>query len=117
MNYDLEQRTLQLSRNIISICKDIRITIINDNIIRQLLRSSQSIGANYREANGAVSTKDFANKIHICKKEAQETKYWLELLSEFLHNEKLSEVGKETNELVLIFNRITFTLKKNVKKH
>ena len=41
------------------------------------MRSSTSIGANYCEANGASSRRDFAHRTYICKQEANETKYWL----------------------------------------
>jgi len=50
-------------------------------LISQLVRSSTSVGANYCEANGASSKKDFKNKIHICKKEVQESKHWLHMIS------------------------------------
>jgi four helix bundle protein len=50
-------------------------------LVNQLVRSATSIGANYMEANGASSKKDFQNKIFIYKKEAQETKHWLRMIS------------------------------------
>jgi four helix bundle protein len=53
-----------------------------DVLVRQLLRSATSIGANYREANRGVSRADFANKIGTVQKEAAETQYWIELLME-----------------------------------
>jgi len=56
--------------------------IINNPLISQIVRSATSIGANYHEANGASSGKDFKNKIYICKKEAKETKYWLQIIAE-----------------------------------
>ena len=80
-NHDLEERTSKFSENVIDICKTIKPNLINTPIITQLIRSSTSIGANYMEANNASSRKDFANKIFISKKEAQETKYWLRMLS------------------------------------
>jgi len=46
----------------------------------QLLKSGTSIGANTREAQRGVSTKDFRNKFGIALKEADETIYWLEIL-------------------------------------
>jgi len=82
--------------------------------VSQVIRSSTSVGANYCEANGASSKKDFRNKIHICKKEIQETKYWLELLGEVVsENQKASlrKLWKEAHELTLIFNKISGTLK------
>jgi len=108
----LEERTYQLSRRIIELCKKVKENNITRPIINQLIRSGTSIGANYSEANNASSRKDFQNKIFICKKESQETKYWLRILSdctpEFL--EELRQLWKETQELTLIFQKITTTL-------
>ena len=81
MKYDLEERTTVFSEKIIELCKKISKNTITIPIIDQLIRSGTSIGANYTEANGASSRKDFKNKIYICKKEAMETKYWLRLLA------------------------------------
>ena len=78
--YPLEERTVSFSENIILFLKKIKTSTINTAIIGQLIRTATSIGANYMEANNASSKKDFQNKIFICKKEAQETKYWLRLL-------------------------------------
>ena len=80
MEYDLEKRLHQFSINLICLLKTVKIKIINENIIRQLLKSWTSIWANYNEANWASSRKDFRNKIYICKKESQETEYWINLL-------------------------------------
>lgn len=73
--YDLEERALEFSKKLINFIKPININITNDNTIKQLLKSGTSIGANYREANGAESKKDFRHKIAICKKESKETQY------------------------------------------
>ena len=70
--YDLESRTSQFSKNLIMICRKCTQDIITSPIINQLIRSGTSIGANYFEANGASSKKDFKNKIFICKKECRE---------------------------------------------
>jgi four helix bundle protein len=108
MQYDLAQRTKCFSQSVIKCIGTINVTVLNKNIISQLLRSGTSIGANYREANAASSKKDFRNKIHICLKEAQETQYWIELLA-VTNPEKKIELKKlwlETRELILIFNRI-----------
>jgi len=83
-----------------------------------VIRSSTSVGANYCEANGASSKRDFRNKIYICKKEIQETKYWLELLEEMIDEGKKAELGllqKEAQELTLIFNKISGTLNNYLK--
>jgi len=117
--YPLEQRTYEFSKNIISLCKKIKIDQLNRNVVDQLLRSSTSIGANYREANGATSRLDFRNKIHICKKESHETHYWLSLLSEVCehsNNPQLSQLAKEAEELTLIFGKIVSSLKNSKEK-
>ena len=114
MQYDLEERTTEFSKKILIFVKEVKLNVINRNVIDQLIRSATSVGANYREANGASSKKDFRNKIYICKKEIQETKYWLELLGEIVsksQKEKVRNLWKEAHELTLIFNKISTTLK------
>lgn len=114
MEYDLEKRTSDFSVAVVLCMKEIGENIYNRNIIAQLLRSSTSVGANYREANGASSKKDFRNKIHISKKEIKETKYWIELLAkiEDKHREGLRDLWKEAHELTCIFGKISSTLQK-----
>ena len=80
--YDLEERTALFGELIIKLCKSLPQNTITKPLIHQLIRSCTSIGANYMEANGASSRKDFRNKIFICKKETQETKHWLRMLAE-----------------------------------
>lgn len=112
MKYDLEERTRKFSKDIISLLVKIKRNRINENIISQLARSTTSVGANYCEANGASSRKDFRNKIFICRKEIQETKYWLEILAESNPEikDKLRKFWKEAHELTLIFNKISTSL-------
>jgi four helix bundle protein len=108
MKYDLEERTAKFGENIIELCKKVPKTVITTPIISQLVRSGTSIGANYSEANGASSKKDFKNKIFICKKEAIETKYWLRMIAKTDENFKkeCQILWKETQELTLIFSKI-----------
>ena len=110
-SYDLEERTAVFGERIIEFCKEIKESIYNKSIISQLIRSGTSIGANYMEANGASSKKDFVNKIFICKKEARETKYWLRQISkcEPLVKEKADNLYKEAHELTLIFSKIAIS--------
>ena len=77
----------------------------------QLVRSASSIGANYAEANNAGSKKDFRNKIYICKKESQETKYWLKVLKATLDTAELDILSQESHELNLIFQKIASSTK------
>lgn len=106
--YNLEERTAKFGEGVIELCKSIKITAINQSIIQQLIRSATSIGANYMEANGASSRKDFINKIHICKKESQESKHWLRMLTK-TNPEKRDEIAllwRECQELTMIFAKI-----------
>jgi len=111
-NYDLEARTRKFAEDIIRFARKIPGNAINLPLISQLIKAGTSIGANYHEANGASSKRDFKNKIYICKKEAKETKYWLELI--IAANPKLKEDGsvliQESHELILIFSKIILTL-------
>ena len=74
-------------------------------ITRQLLRSSTSVGANYRAVCRARSTADFVSKLGIVLEEADETLFWLELLVEsgVSESDKTIPIMKEANELVSIF--------------
>lgn len=56
-------------------CKVIPRNTLNDVMIRQVMRSGTSIRANYREANGTETKKDFCFPMRICRKEAKETIY------------------------------------------
>jgi four helix bundle protein len=118
MIYDLEERTTKFSKNLISFLVKLPITFFNKNIISQLLRSGTSIGANYQEANGSISKKDFKNKISICKKETKETKYWIELLAEIeiTQKDQLRIFWKEAQEFILIFGKIMFNIDKDKDK-
>lgn len=79
--YDLEERTAVFGENVIDFARGIILDEVNKPLIRQIVRSSTSIGANYMEADGGVSKKDFRNKIGTCKKEAKETKHWFRMIS------------------------------------
>jgi len=111
-DYNLEERTKKFSIEIINFAESINKNNITIPIINQLIRSATSIGANYCEANGASSKKDFKNKIYICKKEARETKYWLELLvqTNTAYREKIRLLWQEAHELTLIFSKIIITM-------
>jgi len=110
--YNLEERTAKFSEDIIVFVKNIKRDDLNCNIIIQLVKAVTSIGANYCEANASSSKRDFRNKIYICKKETNETKYWLRVLAKYHPElkEKIRIFWKEAHELHLIFQKITNTL-------
>lgn len=114
MEYNLEERTIEFSRELLVLCGSIKVNMINENVLKQVLRSGTSIGANYCEANGATSRTDFKSKIHICKKEAKETMYWLKLLVDMVDDTLKSKVQllwNENKELALIFSKIALSSK------
>lgn len=78
--YDLEKRTLQFAKDVRNLVKKVQKTISNIEDGKQLIRSSGSVGANYTEANESLSKKDFIMRIMICRKEAKESEYWLQLI-------------------------------------
>lgn len=108
MKYDLEERTAIFGENIIVFIKSLERNDINSPLIKQVIRSATSVGANYMEANQASSKKDFKNKIGICRKEANETKHWLRMIAKSSPNQKdiCIKLWKEAHELTLIFAKI-----------
>lgn len=81
---------------------------INRELISQLIRASGSVGANYREANDALSKKDFGYRIKISRKEAKESHYWFQLLEEANPEFKgvIRKLSEESLELKKIFSSI-----------
>ena len=106
--YDLEERTAKFGEEIIEFVQSLSKDSINNPLISQLVRSGTSIGANYMEADGAESKKDFKHKIAICKKEAKETMHWLRMIAKAnpLMKRKRHNLWKEAHELTLIFSAI-----------
>ena len=108
--YDLEERTFGFAKDVLHLIKVLPTTLANQEIAKQVIRSSGSVsvGANYIEANEAVSKKDFAFRIKICRKEAKESRYWLRLLDvrgEESETMRQSLVAEDT-ELLRIFSSI-----------
>ncbi len=112
--YDLEERTFQFAKNVALYIKKFSRTISNIEYGKQVVRASGSVGANYIEANEALSKKDFIMRIKICRKEAKESTYWLRLIGE-TNSEKYTEDGNklinEATELKKIFSSILEKLK------
>ncbi len=107
--YDLEDRTLEFAKRVRAFVKKLRKTIGNIEDGKQLIKASGSVGANYIEANEALSKKDFIMRIRICRKESKESRYWLKLVD--IENEPDQEkernsLIKEATELMNIFSSI-----------
>jgi len=107
--YDLEERTFQFAKRVALYIKQLPKNISNLEYGRQVIDSSGSVGGNYIEANEALSKKDFAMRIKICRKEAKESAYWLRLIVE-TNEEMWRREGKilvsEALELKKIFSSI-----------
>ncbi len=79
-HYDLEDRTFQFAQNVRAFVRQFPRTLSNLEDVKQLVRASGSAGANYIEANEALSKKDFVMRAKICRKEAKECRFFLRLL-------------------------------------
>ena len=106
--YDLEERTLQFARNCRSLVKNLPKTQANVEDGKQLIRASGSVGANYIEANESLSKKDFFMRIKICRKEAKESRFWLQLIetSSLQLSDIRNQLIAESVELTKIFGSI-----------
>jgi len=106
--YNLAERTAKFGENIIEFAASLPTTPVNKPLISQVVRSATSIGANYMEADGAESKKDFRHKIGICKKEAKETMHWLRMVAKAnpQKKENCRKLWQETYEHALIFSSI-----------
>ncbi len=107
-HYDLEERTYHFAKRVRDFVRTIAKDIANIEDIKQLVRASGSVGANYIEANEALSKKDFLMRIKISRKEAKESRYWLRLLhivdDAAIH--ECSLLTAEATELMNIFGAI-----------
>ncbi|HRY82963.1 MAG TPA: four helix bundle protein [Candidatus Moranbacteria bacterium] len=106
--FDLEERTAKFGEEVIRFAQTISKNEITKPLIGQFVRSSTSIGANYMEADGAESRKDFIHKLGICKKECKETKHWLRMIAtaDPVAKDKCQNLWRECQELTLIFSAI-----------
>lgn len=108
-----EQRTLEFSKRVLNLCKELNKSPHNFNLTDQLSRSACSVGANFREATEAESRADFVHKLCIAKKESKETVYWLELVEAANQNLKtrLSPLKSEAIELLKMLSASVLTAK------
>jgi len=107
--YDLDKRTLEFAKACRELVKELPQHTANFEDGKQLVRSSGSVAANYREASEALSEDDFYHRMKLCRKEASESSLWLELC-DLGDNDNLQakaeELIQETTELQKIFGSI-----------
>lgn len=107
--YDLEERTYIFAKRVRDFVKKLPKTIANIEDIKQLVKASGSVGANYIEANESISKKDFIYRIKICRKESKESIYFLRLVDADKNPEledERKELIQEGSELIKIFGSI-----------
>ncbi|OGL34774.1 hypothetical protein A3F38_01015 [Candidatus Saccharibacteria bacterium RIFCSPHIGHO2_12_FULL_48_21] len=107
----LEDRMMVFAVSCIDLARNTSKTAENKVILNQLVRAASSVGANYTEANNAISKLDFRNKLYIAKKEAEESRYWLRLLGMSNPEVETAELVNESTELLLILQKSVSTLK------
>ena len=110
--FDLERRTTELAKQVITLCRKLPRDSVNHRLIGQVVGSSGSIGANYREANDALGTKDFVNRLRISRRESKETMHWLELL-ETANPDFKTEIQTLIQEAVELCKIVSTIIKKN----
>jgi four helix bundle protein len=106
---DLENRTFQFAQATRNFVKTLPRNISNTEDVRQLVRASGSVAANWIEADEALSKKDFLMRVKICRKEAKESRLFLRLIDAGASKEsgaKRDALAAEAREFVLIFSSI-----------
>src|SRR5881397_1460360 len=106
---DLEDRTFLFAQSVRTFVKQLPRTVSNTEDVRQLVRASGSVAANWIEADEALSKKDFLMRVKICRKEAKESRLFLRLIDAGLAKATGSardKLAAEARELTLIFSSI-----------
>ncbi len=102
----MQRRTKKFALDVWFLCSKLPHSREFNSYVNQIIRSSSSVGANYRAATRAKSTADFVNKLKIVEEEADESQYFLELLLEIQKDPALvaeiDRLRKEADELVAI---------------
>lgn len=117
MKNELIERTKQFALNSWCFCFKVPKSREDNAFVNQLIRSSSSVGANYRASQRAKSTADFINKLKIVEEEVNESVYWLEIFSEILpeHASEIEILMKEGKELLAITVASSNTANRNRK--
>ena len=106
MSQELEDRFLKFAKSVRDFCLKLKQDVINREYIRQLVRASGSVGANYIEASDDLGKQDERMKIKIARREAKESVYWLELVltsadpSLELKRESLIDEGNQIRKIL-----------------
>lgn len=112
--HQLIERNKRFVFAVLNLIENLPNTRISEPLIRQLVRCSTSVGANYRAACRAKSTADFINKLKIVEEEADEANYFLDLLlvmDKGTNRDRIQKILKESNELVANYSAALKTVK------
>lgn len=117
--HPLEERCHQFAKNVRRFCRKLKLDIANFEDVKQLVRASGSVGANYIEANENVGKGDLKYRIKVCRKEAKESMHFLGLVEVFdnkqLDEERL-ELIDEASQLRKIFSSMLTKIIKSEEK-
>jgi four helix bundle protein len=115
--YDLEDRLLEFAVQVCRLIDSLPGTVVSRQVGSQLAKSSTSPAANYSEAQGAESRRDFINKLRIGVKELRETRIWLMLIMrlDLSSGELLDRTTGECEELIAILSASIRTATKGLK--
>jgi len=118
MSQQLKNRTQRFAVSILQFSKKIKPGRVEDVLVKQLIRSVTSAGANYRSALRGRSTAEFIAKLGIAEEEADETCYWLEILKEMevATSTELADLLAEAREITAILTSSGKTAKSNRNK-
>ncbi len=114
---DLILRNRKFVFAVLNIVRELPNDRVYDGLVRQLVRCSTSIGANYRAACKAKSEADFLNKLKITEEESDEANYFLDILTNIdngRHRERLAQVLQESDQLASIYSASVVTMKSKI---
>lgn len=119
MQNNLLQRTFYFAVAVAKLVNQLPNTITNRAYFGQIIRSSSSVGANYRAAQRAKSARDFINKLKIVEEETDETIYFLQLLAALNsdHSKVIQPLIDESTEILKIIVASINTAKKRLNSH
>ena len=113
--FDIKQRTFEFGVRIVKLVGKLPRTVAGIEVGRQLVRAGTSVGSNTEEADAGVSRKDFVNHIRIARKEAKESRYWLNMIAAagLLDDPEIGALTAEAGELVRILRGIVTSATKD----
>lgn len=116
--YNLEERTTRFGEAVIVFCKKVPLGPRTNRLIDQLTGCGTSVGANYCEADDAVSKKEFVHIIGTCRKEAREAKFFIRMIAKACTElrPEARDLWREANEIHLIFSKIRRTTLHNLQR-